>query len=76
MIHAVLRKIDVTGRFGVDLLRKIMRILISYYMRNVCINTILTSAKLDKETKNEHLQRRGEIENYLNYHIKLSSGSR
>ena len=70
MIHLILAKHDPKKKLGVELLRSLLRIMVRYYMRNVCINAILTSSKLDRETKNEHLQRRTDVLYFLDYHMK------
>ena len=70
MIHAILAKHDPKKKLGVELLRSLLRIMVRYYMRNVCINAILRSSKLDRETKNEHLQRRTDVLYFLDYHMK------
>lgn len=51
--------------------RRILRILTYYYLREMCGNAILTSSKLDKQTKKEHLERKREIMDYLCYHLKF-----
>lgn len=65
IIHSILAKNDPKKRIGVELLRRLLRIMVKYYMRNVCINAILTSSKLDRLTKNEHLQRRTDVFYFL-----------
>jgi hypothetical protein len=72
-LYALLKKLDPEGRLGVELMRRILRVVVSYFLRNVCVSAMLTSSKLDPETKKEHLQRRSEVEHYLNYHIRNSS---
>ena len=57
----------------IEELRKVLRILVVHYLEEVCIPTILTSAKLDKVTMNEHLKRRVEVLNFIKYHIKLNA---
>lgn len=70
MLHPILAKHDPKKKLGVEKLRTLLRIMVRYYLRNVCINAILTSSKLDKETKNEHLQRRADVLCFLDYHIR------
>lgn len=70
MLHPIMAKHDPKKKLGVELLRTLLRIMVQYYLRNVCINAILTSSKLDRETKNEHLQRRTDVLCFLNYHIR------
>lgn len=47
-------------------IRKTLRILTCYFLKNMITPTILTSSKLDKDTIKEHLNRAREIYLYLN----------
>lgn len=76
IIHPILAKYDPKKKLGVERLRTLLRILVRYYLRNLCINAILTSSKLDKETKNEHLQRRSDVLCYLDYHVRNFKGNK
>jgi hypothetical protein len=70
--HSIARKLDPKGLFSIEELRRVLRVLLLHYMRGVCINTVLTSSKLDRITKKEHLERRREVLSYLLYHIRIA----
>lgn len=67
--HAILRKIDYKKVLPIDRLRSALRVLIHYYLQNICTRTILTSSKLDRLTRKEHLQRRRDVHFFLLYHL-------
>jgi hypothetical protein len=50
-IHAIMHRLDPQGRLGADLMRRTLRVVVTYFLNNVCVNAILTSSKLDPETK-------------------------
>jgi hypothetical protein len=50
-LYTLLRKLDPEGRLGVERMRKLLRVVVSYFLRNVCVCAMLTSSKLDPETK-------------------------
>lgn len=74
-LQTILHKVDPQGTLQLLLIRRVLRRLIFYFLRNVCVCAILSSSKLDPNTKHEHLQRRGEVEAYLTFHIKNSPSS-
>lgn len=46
-------------------IKRTLRVLINFYMKNDYVNSILTSSKLDKATKYEHIRRGKAVLNYL-----------
>jgi len=73
MAHGILKKIDYKNIISLEELRLSFRILTKYYLENRCINVILTSAKLDKATRREHLQRRNDVFDYLMHHMRINA---
>lgn len=71
IIHSLLKKVENQCQLSVEEMRRAVRILVNHYMRSICVPTILTSVKLDKQTKCEHLQRRRDVFEFLQGHLKI-----
>jgi hypothetical protein len=50
---------------GKEEIKRALRVLTSYYMKAGYVNSILTSSKLDKATKYEHIRRGKAVQSYL-----------
>jgi hypothetical protein len=72
-ISGYVRESASAGRIEVLELRRLFRMLINYYFNNVCSNILLTSTKLNRESRKEHLRRKREVESFLIYHAKLNN---
>lgn len=48
-----------------ELLKRCLRVATIHYLEEVCINTIFTSGKLERNSKREHLKRRREVLQFL-----------